>query len=70
MPTAEQNATATVFYTAFQTLKRPDREAFFSLLFADKRVREDIADTLVLEARRSQSSRPLREFLRDCKIEL
>lgn len=62
------DATAEVFVTAFKALKRREREAVLKRLVSDAKVAEDLADTLVLEARRHQPRQPLREALKDLKI--
>lgn len=61
-------ATAEVFITAFKALKPKQRAAVMELIFADKQLAEDAADTLLLERRRNEPSRPLSTVLRELKI--
>ena len=61
-------ATAEVFVTAFKALKRREREAVLQKLLADAELADDLADTLVLEARRRQPRVPLRDVLKDLRI--
>ena len=61
-------ATAEVFVTAFKALKPKQCAAVMERIFADKRLAEDAANTLLTERRRSEPSRPLNAVLRDLKI--
>jgi hypothetical protein len=61
-------ATAEVFVTAFKALKPKVRDAVLQKLVEDSELREDLADTLVLEARRGQPAEPLRDILKGLKI--
>jgi len=47
MKTAD--ATAEVFYTAFNALKSSDREAFIEKVVSDPRLRQDLVDVLLIE---------------------
>ena len=62
------DATAEVFVTAFKALRPKEREAVLQKLVADATLAEDLADTLVLEARRHQPHGPLRDVLKDLRI--
>lgn len=62
-------ATAEVFVVAFKALKPQVRKLVWQKLVEDPELREDLADTLVLEARRGQSSQPLRDVLLHRKIQ-
>lgn len=64
MVTAAQ-ATVEVFLKAFQGLSRQEQTAFLDHLFHHRRYREDLLDLAILEARRHESSRPLRDYLAD-----
>lgn len=61
-------ATAEIFMTAFKALKPKQREAVLQKLVADVELADDLADTLVLEARRHQPRTPLRDVLKDLRI--
>jgi hypothetical protein len=61
-------ATAEVFVTAFKSLKRPERDAVMERILADDELREDLADSLALEARRHEPRLPFRQVLKDLKI--
>jgi hypothetical protein len=61
-------ATAEVFVTAFKALKPKVRDAVLQKLVEDSELREDLADTLVVEARRGQPAEPLRDILKGLKI--
>lgn len=61
-------ATAEIFVTAFKALKRKRREAALQKPMADVELADDVADTLVLEARRPQYHTPLRHVLKDLRI--
>ena len=56
-------ATAAVFWTAFRSLPRGERQAVIEKLLADRRFREDLVDAAILEQRRKEPARPLREYL-------
>lgn len=58
-----QQATAQVFWTAFQALPKGAREDFLARLAADRRVREDLMDMALIEKRRSQKARPFSQYL-------
>jgi hypothetical protein len=62
------DATAEVFVTAFRALKPREREAVWQKLVSDKRLAEDLADTLALEARRRQPTTSFRDVLKDHKV--
>jgi hypothetical protein len=62
------DATAEIFVTAFKALKRKEREAVLRKLVTDAELANDLADTLVLEARRRQPHTPLRDVLSDLRI--
>ena len=62
---ATSEATATVFLTAFHALPRKEREAIMASLLKDREFREDLIDTVIIEQRRKEASRPLEEYLAD-----
>jgi len=60
---ATNGATATVFLTAFRALPRKEREAIVASLLKDREFREDLIDTVIIEQRRKEPSKPLDEYL-------
>jgi hypothetical protein len=63
-------ATAEVFVTAFKTLKRRERDAVMERMLTDGELREQLVDTLALEARRHEKRSPFRHVLEDLKIDV
>lgn len=61
MTTAE--ATAEVFWTAFQALSKKEREAVIARFLEDKNFREDLIDIAILEERKEEPSHSLDEYL-------
>jgi len=61
-------ATAEVFVTAFKSLKPRQREAVLERMLADDELSADIADTLVLEARRHQLRQPFHQALKELVV--
>ncbi len=55
-------ATAEVFWTAFSVLPREDKQAIIRRLLRDDNLRRDLMDLALIEERRSEPSRPLREY--------
>jgi hypothetical protein len=53
-----EEATATVFWTAFQSMSDEERDKFLARLIADENMREDLADILVAYSRESEPDRP------------
>ena len=60
-------ATAEVFWRAFRTLTKKDKDAFMQKLFSDKEFREDLIDISIIEHRRKEPSRSLDSYLTDRK---
>ena len=56
-------ATAEVFWTAFRSLPKAERQAVIEKLLADRRFREDLIDAAIVEQRRKEPARPLNEYL-------
>ncbi len=56
-------ATAEVFWKAFRTLTKREKEAFMQKLLTDRRLREDLIDIAIPEQRRKEPSRPLENYL-------
>ena len=61
-------ATAEVFFTAFKSLKRREREAVFDRILSDEKLSEALADTLALESRRHQPRQSFRQTLKELNI--
>ena len=57
-------ATAEVFWTAFRGLPRQDQQAVLRRIVQSSRLRRDLMDLAVIEERRAELARPLRESLR------
>ena len=66
----QQEATAEVFWTAFQALSADQREAVIERLVRDEKFREDLVDIVILEQRKDEPSRPLEDYLADKKSSL
>ena len=57
-------ATAEVFWTAFRGLPRQDQQAVLRRIVQSSRLRRDLMDLAVIEERRAEPARPVREYLR------
>ncbi len=57
-----EEATATVFWTTFQSMSENERDEFLAKLIGDESIREDLADILVAYSRESEPDRPLSEI--------
>jgi hypothetical protein len=55
-------ATAEVFWTAFRSLSKKEREAVVERLLRDRDFMEDLIDIVILEQRKNESSRSLGEY--------
>lgn len=58
-------ARAEVFWTAFRSLPKKEREAVIEKLLRDKEFREDLIDLVILEQRQKEPSRPLDQYFAD-----
>ncbi len=58
-------ATAEVFWTAFQALPKKGREAIVAKLFNDQEFRDELMDIAILEQRKHEPSRSLESYLAD-----
>lgn len=56
-------ATAEIFWTAFRSLSRKEKEAIVEKLLHDKEFMEDLVDITIFERRKKEPSRPLDEYL-------
>ena len=59
----QPQATAEVFYTAFQALKKSEREAFIARLLQDEKLVEDFRFAAVIEKRRKEPTVSLDDYL-------
>jgi hypothetical protein len=56
-------ATAEIFWTAFQVLPRKEQLAVLRRIIQDKQLREDLMDLAVVKSRRPEVTRPSRQHL-------
>jgi hypothetical protein len=56
-------ATAEVFWTALKALSRKEQQAVLRRVVQDEKLRHDLIDLAVIEERRQEPARPLREYL-------
>jgi hypothetical protein len=59
----QPQATAEVFWTAFQAMKPAEREAFIGKLMKDKRLAEDLRYASVIEKRKNEPTVSLDDYL-------
>ncbi len=59
----QPQATAEVFYTAFQALKKSEREAFIARLLQDEKLAEDFRYAAVIEKRKKEPTVSLDDYL-------
>ena len=59
----QPQATAEVFWTAFQAMKASEREAFIGKLMKDKRLAEDLRYAAVIEKRKNEPTVSLDDYL-------
>ena len=59
----QSQATAEVFYTAFQALKKSEREAFIFRLLQDEKLAEDFRYAAVIEKRKTEPTVSLDDYL-------
>jgi hypothetical protein len=60
---ATKAVTAEAFWMAFQALPSSEQRAVLERLLQDGDFREDLMDVALIEKRRDEPSRPLREYL-------
>lgn len=56
-------ATAEVFWTAFQAMKEPEKEAFIARLMQDEDLAEDLIYSRIIEERKSEETVSLDDYL-------
>jgi hypothetical protein len=59
----QSQATAEVFWTAFQAMKPVEREAFIAKLMTDKQLAEDLRYAAVIEKRKNEPTISLDDYL-------
>ena len=59
----QPQATAEVFWTAFQAMKPAEREAFIGKLIKDKKLSEDLRYGAIIEKRKNESMVSLDDYL-------
>jgi hypothetical protein len=59
----QSQATAEVFYTAFQALKKSEREAFITRLLQDEKLAEDFRYVAIIDKRRQEPTVSLDDYL-------
>jgi len=59
--------TAEVFWAAFKAMDVKARNAFLKRLFADRRMRKDLMDAAVIEARKHEQTYPFSEVLAEAR---
>ena len=58
-------ATAEVFWTAFNALPPKEKRAVVQLMIRDEHLRRDLMDLALIEERRNEPERPLRDYLKE-----
>ncbi len=58
-------ATAEVFWTAFTVLPIEEKRAVIQHIILDENLRRDLMDLSIIEERRNEPERPLREYLKE-----
>ena len=61
----KSEATAEVFLTAFHALSKKEREKVILGITRDKKMREDLIDLAIIQARKKEPARPFREYLQN-----
>ncbi|MBI2192449.1 MAG: hypothetical protein HYU36_10750 [Planctomycetes bacterium] len=61
------DATAKVFWTAFQVLPHSEKQAVIRRMMRSKSLRRDMIDLAIIENRKAESVRPLRKYLEESR---
>lgn len=64
---SNKSALTTVFMQAFKSLPKKQRDAFLEELLKEEEYREDLIDLAIIESRKKEPKRPLREYLAEKK---
>jgi len=62
--TTSHEATAEVFWTALKALSRKEQQAVLRRVVQDEKLRHDMLDLALIEERRAEPGRPLRDILK------
>lgn len=62
---AKAEALAEVFLTALRSLPKSGRDRILQGLVKDRALRRDLMDLATIEERRTESSRPFRDYLKE-----
>lgn len=60
-------ARAEVFWMAFKSLTREEKQAVIERLLKDKEFMQDLIDMAIIEQRREEPSRPIEDYLAEKK---
>ncbi len=60
-------ATAEVFWTALKALSRKEQQAVLRRVLQDEKLRHDMQDLALIEERRAEPARPLRDALKTAR---
>jgi hypothetical protein len=61
-------ATAEVFWTAFTALPAAEKSAVIQHIIRDENLRRDLMDLAIIEERRNEPERPIREYLKQTSV--
>ncbi len=64
-PLSTTQATAEIFWSAFNVLPMEEKRAVIQRIIRDKNLRQDLMDLSVIEQRRKEPGRPLRQYLKE-----
>lgn len=59
----KSDTTAEVIWRALKGISREDQRLFIQRIIADENLRQDLIDLALIEERRDEPERPLREYL-------
>jgi len=68
IPLSTQQATAAVFWTAFESLPPSARESFMARLLENRELRCYFMDLAIMEKRRHEKTRPFSEYLKERRV--
>lgn len=61
----ETEAIGEVFWTAFKGLPRKEQQAILKRFLQDRKLRRDLLDLALIEERKDEPDRPLRDYLKN-----
>jgi hypothetical protein len=65
MNMTKTEATAEIFWTAFNVLPVEEKRAILQRIIRDENLRRDLMDLALMEERRHEPERPLRDYLKE-----